>query len=205
MTTSATNVARQNVEMGERREPLEYYVYISDTKVDMLMAQVVERAVANATFTLEERIVRLRTVVRDLRIHNIIGTVADESEYIEGIANLSWGTMAFGSERRSFAFFVGEVGGDLLLLLGSTHNIIGVPRISRHIGASHYFWIMQILQKLDAEQQSAHKSTRDEVSHLISIFVKAEYPRQRLRFFAKRYGKYKAFTVGSPVFVAMAD
>jgi len=103
-------------QMSPRRsrniQPLRYYLYISDTKIDMLFDQIdqsiLKRISAEvkvdlkvASLTLREanspvptRDAKLRIVERFIELHHNVGTVGEPGqEYFRGQSNMTWGNL----------------------------------------------------------------------------------------------------------------
>jgi hypothetical protein len=128
---------------------LRYYVYISDTKIDALFAQVppklLHQVAVEASVDLkligvtikqnpdpENRISRLRVVESYLRQHENVGSVEQPSAWLEGEMELSWGVLSppdlgvAGDVRVPVAFFAGRAtGGAVIGLGGSVQHLIG--------------------------------------------------------------------------------
>jgi hypothetical protein len=137
-------------------QPLRYYVYISDTKLDMLFEQIekgmLKRISAEirvdlklASVTLREaetagpsRIAKLRVVERYIDAHHHVGTVQKPGmEYFRGQMDMQWGQIPNldASSRLStwlqgFVWFQGSASGgsQRLGLGGSWHNVLGQER-----------------------------------------------------------------------------
>ena len=78
---------------------LNYYLYISDQKVDMLLPQV-GRSFANhspvGVPNIDERIRKLDAVNRFIRSHHDVGSIERPASYIAGTCDLEWGHLHRG-------------------------------------------------------------------------------------------------------------
>ncbi|TMQ02767.1 MAG: CHAT domain-containing protein [Deltaproteobacteria bacterium] len=217
-----------SIQRHERMEkPVEYYIYISDSKINMIIPQIVNSDHGNTGAGLAKleidsmglsshyrmereylaaRIADLQTVMTHLRVHNTVGSIGNTPEYIEGIAGLSWGLMHAHFRLADVAFFVGHVGDDLLLLIGSAHHVLGESK-GLYVGSvSSYYCARELLSLLDDESQYLdHDKMEWHCTHSLHALMGSKYPKQRLRFFAKRYGKFGVVILGSPIFVSMAE
>lgn len=131
-------------------EPLRYYLYISDTKLDMLFEQISVQArkrisaevrvdLKLASITLREaddtapaRSAKLRIVERFIDEYHHVGTVAEPGrEYFRGSLPVQWGWFSSGVDpitreiRRNVAFFRGRTATDAVVLPGSRRHVLG--------------------------------------------------------------------------------
>jgi hypothetical protein len=123
---------------------MKYYIYISDTKVDMLLPQVphdVKKKVATefgidlklltAKHKTEEesdenRISRLEAVVKFIKEYGNVGTVDKPDQYIEDTLPMRWGPYdKFVAAEPSVVYFGGETDRTVFGLGGSLHHVIG--------------------------------------------------------------------------------
>jgi len=129
--------------------PLKHYVYISDTKVDMLYAQIprstVERIAGDLSIDLkvfslavskkgrddsqESRYAKLETVVKYLEklFAPVIGSVDEPKVYIKGILPMHYSLIppVFQQRKPRVAYFGGSTEHTILGLGGSPKHIIG--------------------------------------------------------------------------------
>ncbi|MCA1655693.1 MAG: hypothetical protein LC635_04465 [Pseudonocardiaceae bacterium] len=136
--------ARRGVAFG-----MKYYVYISDTKVDMLFAQVPRSFVAKVaaeltvdlkviTISLKERpsdegrYSKVKVVSDYLRANLDLPTIGDgnaPTQYFAGELDMRWGISPTRSGKRheQVAYFTGRAPGYLVSLVGSPHHVLGQP------------------------------------------------------------------------------
>jgi len=122
------------------------YLYISDTKVDMLLPQIdrsfdaqrTTEAGADLKFVNtrrtkvssagQNRILRVERVVRGLEKGGHVGTVEAPGKYFRGRLPVRWGPLADGGRDDSSAvFFGGRDGRTVVGLGGSATHVIGSP------------------------------------------------------------------------------
>jgi hypothetical protein len=135
------------VRLPRRRQaqPLRYYLYISDSKLDMLYEQIDESALRRisaeikvdlklASLTLRQvdnpapaRTAKLRIVERFIEQHHHVGTIEEPgSEYFRGQMDMSWGWLI--SDDQPGVVFLGR-GTSVVALAGSRRHVLGTdPR-----------------------------------------------------------------------------
>jgi hypothetical protein len=123
--------------------PIRFYIYVSDAKVDMLLAQIPKGRLAGvaAELTIDLKLLRLTVASREapetrfsrvaivsryLREADVVGTVGSGAMYLADEAiPMRWGLVGRDKEQ-SIVFFAGESGESRLFLTGSPHHVIGV-------------------------------------------------------------------------------
>ena len=127
---------------SREKQPLRYYLYISDAKLDMLFEQI-DRSVLKrisaeikidlkvASLTLREadspaptRAAKLRIVEHFIDTNHNVGTISEPGgEFFRGQMNMQWGDMTYSA---AVCFKgVDSQGSDGVLLVGSRHHVIG--------------------------------------------------------------------------------
>jgi|SRR5271157_940478 len=143
---------------------MKYYIYISDTKVDMLFPQVphdVKKKVSTELgFDLkvlsakrkvesesdENRILRLETVVEFIRKYGKIGSVDEPGEYVEGTQPLRMLYPTY-NDKYAAVYFAGHTDRTAFGLGGSLKHMIGAgfdpnpPIISRSVGYMMLYYL----------------------------------------------------------------
>jgi hypothetical protein len=193
---------------------MKYYIYISDTKVDMLLPQVphdVKKKVATefgidlklltAKRKTEEdsdenRISRLETVVKFILEYGNVGTVDQPDQYIEDTLPMRWGPYAaIGYGGPGFVYFGGETDRTIYGLGGSLHHVIGNVGTSEASSASATPNLLSYLGKHLATGESevkgdeirgAQTSLDMELAGIHFATTGMRGPQQRLEFLAKR-------------------
>ncbi|GAB7051275.1 DUF7019 family protein [Catenuloplanes indicus] len=199
---------------------LRYYLYISDSKVDILLPQIdpafgrtreteigFNLRVAAGKRKVEatsDRIARLDRVVRYLDDFADVGTVDEPGQYFRGRMRMRWG----------------PVGGELVWFAGATsRTVVGLGGSRAHVagegepsGSSTLPGMVEGLRSVLAEEGGAEA--------LATVHLAARQLRgteQELEFVAKRLGQGPSpypeldpragmtVLVGSPIFVALAD
>ena len=149
---------------------MKYYVYISDSKVDMLLPQIpkdVKRKIATEyKFDLkvlsasrkteveeaDNRITRLEAVCDFVRNYTNVGSVDEPDEYIDDDLSMKWGSLTNdyrGPAPPLVVYFSGETERTICALGGSMRHVIGSagPAMPSN-GFSH---VMGILMELCEE------------------------------------------------------
>lgn len=147
-----------------------YYLYISDSKVDMLLPQIRRRSGGKRTTEIdadikvlavkrtvesrdEGRIARLDRVVAYLRKHGELGTVDDPREYFQGRLPMRWGPFP-GDGSSTLVLFGGETPRTLVGLGGSGRHLIGsLSNSAGGVGVSSSS-MPSILDTLDAASEA---------------------------------------------------
>lgn len=133
-----------------RRPPLRYYLYVSDTKLDMLFEQIdpalrrrisaeikVDLQLASLTLRRADhphaaRMAKLRLVERYIDKHHHVGTIDKPGrEYFRGTMPMQWGWLSHGYDEKSptggldTAFFKGHEDSHIVMLAGSRRHVLG--------------------------------------------------------------------------------
>jgi hypothetical protein len=96
---------------------MRYYLYISDSKVDMLLQQVA------SAFAVPDRVARLERVVRHLDNFGDVGSIQDPGHYVRGRLPMRWGPP--DPARTSWVYFGGSTDRTVVGLGGATGHVIG--------------------------------------------------------------------------------
>jgi hypothetical protein len=205
-----------------------YYLYISDTKVDMLLAQIdprftrsrateinldlkvmsAKRSTANPG---SDRIARLERVVRHLEDHGDLGTVDEPGQFFWGLLPMRWGLV---EGRTSAVFFGGQaehtmvgLGGSLQHVVGSAEDGIPEQRLRNSI-------LPVMLSWLNTDGDGDFDDRLLAAVHMATGRLRG--PAQNLEFVAKRLMQGTSphpepqdtrmtVLLGSPLYVAMVD
>jgi len=118
-----------------------FYVYVSESKVDMLLMQIdpgsqkkvtaefginfklLSAKHTQETVTLEDKFQRVAAVEWYIRNRADFGTVDAPAEYFGGTATLRWGPYGYGNS--PLVWFAGSTERTILGLGGSSRNVIG--------------------------------------------------------------------------------
>lgn len=155
---------------ASRTPPLQYYIYISDSKLDMLFDQIdqglLKRICAEVrvdfkllSVTLRDardptpgRMDKLKVVECFIEMHHHIGTIENPGhEYFRGQMNMRWGWLG-----EDGVWFQGSQpgGSHCVGLAGSRHHVLGELRTSSY-GTSTLPSIVRALERIDNEQTSS--------------------------------------------------
>ena len=193
-----------------------YYVYISDSKVNMLYAQ------GPVTVARRDSIGKLDAVLADLARGSRIGTIDEPKEYFAGTMPMRWGPCAFPHVSQltpsPLVYFGGTTETTVVGLGGSAKHVIG--EVGSAMAGAHStlpYFILQLRKELG---ESIPGLLENEDQSLMAVYVATMYgegPSQELEFVAKRlaYGPCPAkffstkkpekekVLVGTPLYVAM--
>lgn len=201
-----------------------YYLYISESKVDMLLAQIdpgmsrqrsaetgVNLKVFSARRTSESptgaaRTERLQRVVRHLEDHGDLGSVDDPGQFFWGLLPMRWGP--FRSQTSSLVYFGGTTENTVVGLGGSSHHVLGSPPIAADLPGLAGSMTPAMLDEIShgvldpAEDDDALGAVREAT-------LESRGPTQNVEFVAKRllHGvvEGQAVLLGTPLYVAMVD
>ena len=183
---------------------LKDYVYISDTKVDVLFAQIEEPMLKNITASLgldfklikvtvsgdlgrrhEHRVQRLETVLAYLEKSCGFGTIDNPDAYIkEPNLNMTWGEI---EGKTPALFFAGLTDRTAVGLGGSLHHLTGQTG-SATATASMSYTLLKLLRRVDEERTPKQRKRDDDDSlYIVEDAVREMIgPREPMEFVAKR-------------------
>jgi hypothetical protein len=199
-----------------RISDLRFYLYISRAKIDMLYDQMFQPSsrrrlgisvgapAASASLQTEsedreDREGRLREVEEELRSRELVGTIEEPKDYVEGTMPMRWGLyddcgrrpegepalVYFGGFDKEVPLMVG--------LGGSSRHVVGYEGASgtwsRSNTAALVPWLLAAANGEDSPKQRQWWSDGDEQSVFQGMAVALHYlrpPTQNLRFLARR-------------------
>jgi len=190
---------------------LKHYVYISDAKVDMALAQLpaaTRRALATrlelpagllvagspGARDLGERVARLHAAVEAVRVGARVGTVDEPADYFAGTMPMCWGPYAEYATSLGLVYFGGTTERTTLGLGGSMKHVVGeVGWVDTHSHSVTHV-LLGVLQKelrreLPAAGAERPRHRADPTQALMAVSVATHNlngPEQRLEFLAKR-------------------
>lgn len=213
---------------------MKYYIYVSDTKVDMLFAQIptrlrdkvatelkIDLKVLSATFKEDPseatRFSKLKVVVKYIEKYEQVGTVDAPENFFSGTLTLRWGPYP----KSEMVYFGGMTNETVLGLAGSLKHVLGEVGTTPILHAySTPPYILSVLEQgqyfPSEEQEEANRWPEDRINRIaLSIVSSASRdmigPAQKIEFFAKRFiegpepGYTRRVLLGSPIFVALAE
>lgn len=156
---------------------MKYYVYVSDSKVDMLFPQVphgVKEKVAiewkidlkvlgasrkSETESEENRIARLDAVVSYIKESADVGSVDEGHEYIAGTLPMRWGYLGVNAKQEMpLVYFGGQTAQTVLGLGGSSKHVIGNAGTSHAFSySSTPFLTASLVKELGLDLKKVHK------------------------------------------------
>ncbi|MGW4527072.1 DUF7019 family protein [Amycolatopsis sp. NPDC004378] len=210
---------------AKARNPLRYLVYLSDSKIEMLLDQMpttLRKEVASelkidlkllsvklsrpATLASSAtRLSKLAVVERHLEATAPVGDLGSTNGYFRARVDLDWAVLDEG-----VVLFAGRSGDRLVFLGGSTANLVGGSHLAQGLG-SHAFIIQQKLAAL--AMGVGHETTASIGSFASEVFEQVHKVPQRAEFLARSMtagtveqpSVYRSYVVGSPLFVELID
>jgi hypothetical protein len=178
---------------------VKYYLYVSDTKVDMLYGQIPEKLRSRIAGELkidlkvvqlalkressaETRYSKTELVSRYIERHLPVGTVADAKDYFKGVHPMSWGP--YGSEDSQVVYFGGAdvesntcfgLGGSINHVIGSTGQSVAYSGIPAFPSLPPY--LLYVLAKELQLPGSAEMPDSDQFDEWGEPEPEAVYPR----------------------------
>ena len=212
---------------------MRYYVYISDSKLEMLYEQVPMRnresiaAELNINFGLIQTKFQSETVAnaRHQKIQMVqkylgkkVGSIGDGKPYAHGVAKVAWGPL---EEYPEVVYFGGNSNSCQLALVGSYGNCVGVSSSGSPNGYSSSSYIVGLLARrhalpnnryakltsLSADELQEHARSAVAEANICSIV-----PNTTIEFLARTSvrpqspnGSGECVYIGSPIFIAERD
>jgi hypothetical protein len=197
-----------------------YYVYISDSKLDMLYPQLGMRMLAR-----QDSIGKLEAILADLARGGRIGTVDEPKEYFAGSMPMHWGPCWFSNifhlDFSGLVYFGGVSNTTVVGLGGSGKHVVGEGGSARMgIHSLLPVFMMQLQKELGESLPAPVKLPDFGDPSLAAVYIATTHgkgPLQEMEFVAKRlaYGpcpaawrletdqKTDKVLVGTPLYVAM--
>lgn len=222
--------------MGANRinTPLKCYLYVSDSKVDMLYAQIPrnyldritnERKIDRKLLALslkpdtpqQTRFSKLNLVCRYINENFVVGDVDSYSSYFTGAIKLRWGVAE--PSHKSFApfvYFAGRTNRTRFGLVGSPHHVIGS---AAELGKFFVSWephemFRRLMEDLDELPGVTEEQHTKEVLQIAGALDRAAAlgSEQEVEFLAKRLWLSdcktrdgKPILLGTPIYVALRE
>jgi hypothetical protein len=182
---------------------MRYYLYISDTKLDMLYGQIpqgilskleaevtVDLPVLKTTFRDKEsqptsRYAQLDTVISYLQKEGRLGTIEHPSAYFAGTMPMRWGVIGGG-----VVYFTGSSGSTLVGLGGAAQHVIGSGKAAQEeetLGlGSHTAMILNQLRRVVMQEEAQTVASPDQLL-LEQLLTRRDstYALESVRSFAK--------------------
>lgn len=211
-----------------------YYLYISDAKIDMLLAQIDPAArqkrtsevslgvsVAKAKRTVEaagDQVGRLERVVRHLNEHGDVGTVEEPGQFFWGLLPMQWGPIVTEGGS-SLVYFGGRDERTVVGLGGSAGHVVGAAHAEQRPPSPSLLPVLLDIIDDDVPDPGLDHDQADQAA-LASVHranSRLRGPVQNVEFLAKRLlsgpSPYPELDgrdgmtvlLGSPLYVALAD
>ena len=104
-----------------------YYVYISDSKLQMLGRRSFQNRDIEQVAASQDRFSTVSAIVNDLAANDQIGSLQSEKPFISGEFSMKWGVVDWGvcDQDVRIVFFFTDSTDPMILLAGSVHHVIG--------------------------------------------------------------------------------
>lgn len=211
-----------------KSSPLRYYLYISQSKLDVLVPQLpeprlraltadirVNMGVVAASVKTSDKAASPELSARAKILTNYlesqqgwVGTLAEPGRYLRDIASLRHGVLE--NYAANLAVFVGLVNGLKLALIGSPASLIGAAAQADANHSVDYYllrFLGEAAESLPAEED-LNEHERQFFEHAIdrALTVGLSLPTsQRVEFLAKPLFHAEGVLVATPIWVAFAD
>ena len=184
---------------------MRYYIYISDSKVDMLLPQIpseAKRKIAtefkidlkvlsalrkSETETTDNRFSRLEAVCAFIQDYGNVGSVAEPDDYVYGSMPLRMLT------DRNFVYFGGSDQGTntVVGLSGSVKHLIGISPPTNAHGSSSLLsftatFLRTIIDSIESSLEVSKVHLRDTLNDAVRVTRSMGGPEQHFEFLAKR-------------------
>lgn len=204
---------------------LNFYIYLSQAKVDMLFPQVPESFLKGAEVDLKinlgiasasvkgkgpetamELSRRAAIVSEYIRSHHPIGNISSPREWIAGTESLTWGVVT--QYASNIVFFGRKAGDKSLALLGSRESLMG-ETITEEANHSPYYYTLEFFNRLVKtfeNQDPVISPPKLSYQEEIDIALKAlSNQTTRVDYLAKVLHKDKSCVVATPLYVSLAE
>lgn len=212
-----------NIFRRPRHLPPRYYIYISQTKVEILVPQIpaqllrsleaeikvnvgilaagIKKPISDPSPELAAKVGVLSNYLDKQR--DWTGTIADPRRYVKGVAPLQYGVMQdYWAE---LVVFGGVVDGVKLALIGSPASLIGAAADSTANHSLNYY-VLKFLS--EAAEDAQGRGGEGEYEKAVDGALRAGVlppTRNRLEFLAKVLFSNDSVLVATPIYVALAD
>ena len=210
-----------------------YYIYISQTKVEMLVPQIprsylrsleaeikvnvapVAVGVKKPASAPSPELTAKTNVLSDYleKKKGWVGTVASPGRYVKGVASLQYGVLRsyFLKEGRLAFFGSGDVDGVKVGLIGSAASLVGTPDTDadadHSLNSYQLMFLGNVAEEDSLEEIAAMVRNHDVAARVLDVvFEVGVLPHQhRLEFLAKPLLHDEGLLVATPIYVAFAD
>jgi|KBSSwiStaDraftv2_1062776.scaffolds.fasta_scaffold279391_1 hypothetical protein len=187
---------------------LRYFLYVSRTKIEMLGAQM-PITKPGASGPSDDIYQALGSVLAHLDRDKAIGSCEQPLGYFRGVLDMHFGDISFYRGGGRMVLFSGIASNGVLIgLVGSAAHVIGAPSMEPEtLGyARPEFWL-RIIESLTPPEPASFGKQMYDLDNMIDYQARrrADAPKQKVEFVAKRFLAQDGFLIGSPLFVAAAD
>lgn len=212
---------------------MRYYIYVSETKVDMLFPQIPSKVLKGLAAELKIDLGVVSTTLRAggstdpkslfakaelvskyICSNEPVGTIEAPKRFFTGTHPMKWGVLS--DYASSLAFFGGTIDNRHVALIGSRRSLVGKPPSSADDKAWYsvdYYTLKYLNQDLEQLETHDTEAKLSDLPHDFRAFAAsvAQVPERQhtLNFLAKRVytTDYHGMTiiVGPPIYVSLED
>ena len=202
-------------EFSNKISDMEYLIYFSKSKMNMLRFQFYEEKKLN-----DNRSKTLKAVIDRLDDYNLIGNLHDSKPYIYGEMEMLWGVLM----GRSSIFFTNNTSSNIFLF-GSSYHLLGEKRKrskfpSDRYGHSIIYRFNNLLHKIEQDNFVDFKGDYNELTNPYNRITRLTsqldrdkdingYTKEKLKFVARKYKSIqkpgKELIIGSPIFISLPN
>lgn len=211
---------------------MKYYLYISDTKVDMLYSQIPKNLRDQLSTELkinlkiistklsqksreENRFSKLDIVTKYLEDHEEVGSIDLPGPYFSGVLPMSFVLLAHDA-----VYFTGQTMYSITVLGGSRKHVVGErtefsePSLDQFGMSPRLQKMIELISRTFSKEKAVEEAIYDrpETARLFASFHEVcPKPIQKMEFLAKKmFEGYepklrKRIVVGSPIYVCLAE
>lgn len=207
---------------------MQYYVYLSQGKIDMLYPQVPRSIVKQVALEVGIRVawfsttlktldrdvalaVKARAVAAHIRKTEQVTTAAGAGPYLFDRLPLKWGVLP--DRKEGLSFFGNTFGGHRLVLIGHSHSLVGGgARNGGEITSLDHYVLEFLRGRIEPEMPAKHEFDEEFYSIALNATANAVHdvpqPPQLLEFLARKLhdleGPQGRIIIASPIYVSLA-
>lgn len=182
---------------------MKYYLYISQTKVNMLYAQLPPSLQIVNDDEHSSNLTKLAIVHHYIEKYKKVGTIKEPETYISGILPLRYGVITeYASD---IAYFGDKLDGDILSLIGASNSLIGAVQRTKSNHTPFYYTMMFLNRVANANVPVDSQPDYYSYKEASQIALKCIPPeRYNLDFLAKVLYREENLIVATPLYVALS-
>lgn len=187
--------------LPHEEQPIKFYIYISQTKVDLLYSQlaIAQKKDSDVDLSIPEKLLAVRHY---LETGKEVGTFSNPKTYISGTLPLSYGIVS--NYAADIAYFGSVINGKILSLIGSSSSLVGAVNrsYSNHVT---FYYTLRFLNSISNRNKPVNKQPKyNSFKEASDIALKCIPPEKyNLEFIAKILYSEPNLIVATPFYVAL--